>query len=680
MKLTDTIRYIKGVGPAREKLFNRLGIYAVKDLIYYFPRDYEDRTKLKHIIEINDGDKVAFEAEIYGNVTKVLTKSRLKIFKAIAKDSTGSVTLIWFNTDYIKNILRNGQQYIFYGQVSRTINGIEIRNPIFETKGSKNKIGRILPIYPSTLELSQNVIREAVKNVFDNIEGEFTDIIPESIRLDEDLSDINYAIYNIHFPSDIKSYKSARKRLAFEELLVFELGLMKLKEVSDTDTNGILFKKSEAVGKLIESLPFKLTSAQDKVLKDILIDMESNKPMRRLLQGDVGSGKTVIALASMLNAVKNGYQAALMVPTGILAEQHMTTFRTLLADECVKVELLSGSLTAKEKKKLKERIATGDVDVVIGTHAVIEDDVEFSNLGFIVTDEQHRFGVNQRGKLTGKGVNPDTLFMTATPIPRTLALILYGDLDISIIDELPPNRKRINTYVVDSTMEERINIFVEKELSKGRQIYVVCPMIEEIEDEKEDRNKLKNVTEIAAIYKKRFPNYNIGILHGRVKPCEKDEIMKQFKNKYIDVLISTTVIEVGVNVPNATVMIIENAERFGLAALHQLRGRVGRGDEKSYCILKCYNTSKAIKERMKIMTDTDDGFKIAEKDLELRGPGEFMGAKQHGLPEFKIANIFADSEILEQTIRTAKKIIKEDKQEYHELLAQVQEKFKDLVI
>jgi len=676
MKLTDSIRYLKGVGPTREALFNKLGISNISDLIYYFPRDYEDRTKTKKIIELVDGEKMAFEAEILGKITQIFTRSRMKIYKATVVDETSRATLTWFNTDYIKNILKPNQRYVFYGQVERTINGIEIKNPVFEIKGTEKKTGRILPIYPSTKDLTQNVIRDTVKNAFDNLEENITEILPIDLMKKYDLVDINNALESVHFPESELHYMKARKRLAFEELLVLQLGLMQLKNKNSLGAPGIKFEIKDEVYDFIKELPFKLTNAQLKVIDAILKDMSSENSMRRLLQGDVGSGKTIVALISMLNIVRNGYQAVLMAPTSILAEQHFNTFTQMLEAKGIRVGLLTSSLTAKEKRDIKERIELGLIDIVIGTHAVLEDDVRFNKLGLVITDEQHRFGVNQRAKLCSKGLNPDTLVMTATPIPRTLALILYGDLDISIIDELPPNRQKIDTYLVDKSLEERIGNFIEKEITAGRQAYVVCPLIEESE---EMEIKLKTVDDAEKEYKQRFPNFNVEILHGKMKPALKEEIMHKFNNKEIDILISTTVIEVGVNVPNATLMIIENAERFGLAALHQLRGRVGRGQHKSYCILKCGIKSKDTIERMQIMTKTDNGFKIAEKDLELRGPGEFLGIRQHGMPELKVANIFADAEVLEETTFAAKEILAKTN-EYAELLSKVDEKFTEIVL
>lgn len=682
LSLNDTIRYIKGVGPSREKLFNRLNIFTVSDLIFHFPRDYEDRTRKKKIMELCDGEKVSFSATVKGSVSMTRTYRNLLMVKASVIDETGSASLTWFNSTYVKQALKSGKTYTFYGQVKRNVSSIDIINPIFEEAGKCVNTGKILPIYPTTLGLPQNAIRNAIKNTLDIFRNKFDEFLPESIRLKCKLDDINNALYYIHFPDTSESFESAKRRLVFEELLILELGLMRLKSVSENDKNGIKFKKSNEIEDFIKKLPFSLTNAQVNVLKSIFSDMGTKKPMRRLLQGDVGSGKTIVAAISIFNAVKNGYQAVMMAPTGILAEQHYSLFKELFEREGIRVELVSGGLTAKEKRIVKDKIKTGDAQIIIGTHALLEEDVIFKNLGFVVTDEQHRFGVNQRNVLNNKGKNPDTLIMTATPIPRTLALILYGDLDISIIDELPPGRKPIETFSIGPTLEERLNSFIRKETDNGQQVYVVCPLIEESEESDDDRPKLKTVIEIADSYKKIFPDLKVEFLHGRMKQSEKNEIMQRFKNNEISILVSTTVIEVGVNVPNATLMIIENAERFGLAALHQLRGRVGRGSDKSYCILKCYGFSETVKERMNIMVKTNDGFKIAEKDLELRGPGEFLGIKQHGVPEFKIANIFADRNILEESSKEAKDIMLNysENSEYQPLFNKVNEKFNNITL
>ncbi len=470
------------------------------------------------------------------------------------------------------------------------------------------------------------------------------------------LMDINLAINKIHFPKDFEEFERARYRFAFEELLTMQLLLLNLKNKCMEKQTGIQFDKNVKMSDVINELPFKLTGAQLRALEDIDRDMESDRVMNRLLQGDVGSGKTVVAIIAAYKAVKSGYQMAIMAPTSILASQHLESFKEILEKFGIRCELLISNISAKKKKEIIEQIENGEIDVVIGTHSILQDNVKFKNLGLVITDEQHRFGVNQRSTIGAKGKNVDKLVMTATPIPRTLALILYGDLDISIIDELPPNRKKIETFAVGLSMEDRVNEFIKKQIGQGRQAYIVCPLVEESEEV-----EAKSVLELFEKYQTEvFADYRVAYIHGKLKQKEKEEIMEDFKNGNIDILISTTVIEVGVNVPNASVMVIQNAERFGLAALHQLRGRVGRGEYKSYCILKFKGRSENIRERMKVMQDTNDGFVISEKDLELRGAGEFFGTRQHGIPEFKVANLFEDMSILKKAQGLAIKILEDD--------------------
>ena len=522
--------------------------------------------------------------------------------------------------------------------------------------GISKNTGKIIPIYPLTYELSQNVIRQIIANGLKQVENELEEVLPDYIIKKYNLYDINKAIQSIHFPKSFEDYNLARKRLVFEELFTMQLTLLNLKNKYERSNDGIEFSKDVKMDDLIKKLPFKLTNAQKRVLEEINSDMESNKVMNRLLQGDVGSGKTIVALICAYKAVKSGYQATIMAPTAILAKQHLDNFNSILEKEGIKCELLVSGISKKKKEEILEKLSSGEINVLIGTHALLEENVVYKNLGLVVTDEQHRFGVKQRKTLSEKGNNTDTLVMTATPIPRTLALILYGDLDISIIDELPPNRKKIDTFAVTKQMSERVNNFVKKQIDEGRQAYIVCPLVEENEE-----INAKSVMELSEKYKNEvFKEYRVEYMHGKLRPKEKDEIMNEFKNGNIDILISTTVIEVGVNVPNASIMIIENAERFGLAQLHQLRGRVGRGEYQSYCILKYQGNSEVVRERMKVMTKTNDGFIISEKDLELRGSGEFFGTKQHGIPEFKIANLFEDMPMLKEVQRLAENILAED--------------------
>ena len=656
MNLNNDVKYIKGVGPNRVVLLNKLGIYTLKDLITYYPRDYEDRSKPKLINDVLDGEEVLIKGFVVSKMLELKVRKNLTIYKLIIRDETGQCTITWYNQPYLKRVFIVGNEYSFYGKVSKKGNRVEMNSPVFDNIETNKNTGKIVPIYPLTYNLSQNTIRQIIENGLNEVEDELQETIPEYLRKEYNLININSAIHNIHFPQEFSDFKKARTRLVFEELLDMQLALLSLKNKYTQEKVGIKFDKNIKISNVINDLPFKLTHAQLKVLEEIDTNMESEKTMNRLLQGDVGSGKTIVSIISTYKAVKSGYQVAVMAPTAILASQHLESFTEVLNKYGIKCELLISSVTKKKKDEILEKLQSGEIDVLIGTHAILEDNVIFKNLGLVVTDEQHRFGVRQRSTIAAKGNNPDVLVMTATPIPRTLALILYGDLDISIIDELPPNRKKIETYAVTKSMTERVNNFIKKQINEGRQIYVVCPLVEENEE-----IKANSVIELAEEYKNKiFKGYRVEYIHGKMRPKEKDEIMQKFKDGKIDILISTTVIEVGVNVPNSSTMVVENAERFGLAQLHQLRGRVGRGEYQSYCILKYNGGSDVVRERMKIMQDTNNGFVIAEKDLELRGSGEFFGTKQHGLPEFKIANLFEDMPILQCVNEVANRIISED--------------------
>lgn len=654
--LNMDLRFLKGVGPARVEILNKLGLFTLNDIINYFPREYEDRGNYKNIAEAIDGENVAIRAIIASNISETRVRRNMVIYKAIAKDETGSILLTWFNQPYIKKQLKMGEEYSFYGKVKNTLGRIEMQSPIFDESSKSKNTGKIIPIYPLTNGITQNVFRGIIENAVKTASGSVLESIPEWIRVQNNLDDIETAIKNIHFPEHLAQFEKARYRLAFEELLVMQLGLLRFKEKGKEDIKGISFCEDEKMNELLKTLPYTLTNAQQKVWHEIDEDMKSEKSMNRLVQGDVGSGKTVVATMAMFKAVRNGYQAALMAPTAILARQHYEGITKMVSDFGIKVQLLTGDVTKKNKQIILEELKNGEIDMIIGTHALIEENVEFKNIGLVITDEQHRFGVRQRGILSSKGEKVDTLVMTATPIPRTLAIILYGDLDISIIDELPPGRQKIDTFAVRRNLEERVNNFVIKEITDGRQAYIVCPLVEE----SENMDGVKSVTEQLDYYKKVFKDFSVEMLHGKMRPKEKDEIMARFKANEIQVLISTTVIEVGVDVPNSTIMIIENAERFGLAQLHQLRGRVGRGKFKSYCILKYDSKSDVVRQRMEIMQKSNDGFVISEKDLELRGPGDFFGTKQHGIPEFKVANLFVDVPILKIAQKVANTINEDD--------------------
>ena len=653
--LNKDVKYVKGVGPNRIQLLNKLKIYTLKDLITYYPRDYEDRSNPQNICDCEDGTEALIEAMPISKITE-FRKGKMTISKLIVKDQTGSCYITWYNQGYLRNRFIPMKFYRFFGKVSKKGNRVEMNSPVFDDIEQTKNTGKIIPIYPLTYELKQSTLRRIIENGLSEVNGKLDETLPEYILKENNLLDINTAIERIHFPIDFSEYNKSRDRLVFEELLTTQLALLKLKNNYERDQNGIAFRKDVKMSDVINVLPFKLTKSQLRVLEEIDNDMESEKSMNRLLQGDVGSGKTVVAMISAYKAVKSGYQVAIMAPTAILASQHLESFQSILSQFGIRCELLISSITKKKKMEILERLQNGEIDILIGTHALLEENVLFKNLGLVVTDEQHRFGVKQRATIGTKGNNPDTIAMSATPIPRTLALILYGDLDISIIDELPPNRKKIETYAVRKEMSERVNQFIRKQIDSGRQAYIVCPLVEENEE-----LGLKSVIELEEKYKNEtFSNYKVAYLHGKMKAKEKDEIMEKFKNGEIQILIATTVIEVGVNVPNASIMVVENAERFGLAQLHQLRGRVGRGEYQSYCILKFEGNSETIRQRMKVMCDTNDGFVISEKDLELRGSGDFFGTEQHGIPEFKIANLFEDMGTLKKVQKLAMQIMVDD--------------------
>lgn len=656
-ELNKDVQYVKGIGPKRAYKLNKLGIFTLKDLIYYFPRQFEDRNNLKKIAQLDNDEKATIKAVITGIETSS-PKKGMTLTKVCVKDETSCAKLVFFNQPHIKNAFRVGDMVLVFGKVKKSYKNVELASCEIEffTKSPKNTC-KVMPIYPLTYGVTNKEIMSIMKTVLDSEELKIKEYLPINIIKKYNLCSIDYAIKNIHSPQSKDSLKVALYRIIFEEFLILQMGLFLFKS-GINDCKGIKFNKNENLDNIRSSLPFKLTKAQSRALNEIIDDMASDKIMNRLVQGDVGSGKTVVALLSLANCVLNGYQGALMAPTEILAEQHYAYLSDTLEEFNINVELLVGSCTKKQKENILKRVKNNEIDILIGTHALIEDTVEFNNIGLVITDEQHRFGVRQRSRLSDKGKNPDIIVMTATPIPRTLALILYGDLDISIIDELPPGRQPIETMAIDKKKRERVyNNLVRDEVQKGRQVYIVCPLVEESE-----AIEAKAATELVEELKSQyFSDLRVGLLHGKMKSSEKDNIMKMFKNKEIDILVSTTVIEVGVNVPNATLMIIENSERFGLAQLHQLRGRVGRGVHKSYCILIYASKSEVCRQRMSIMEETNDGFKISEKDLEIRGPGEFFGTRQHGIPELKVANIFKHMKILKLAQQEARYILGEDK-------------------
>lgn len=654
--LSLNVQYIKGVGPKRAYRLRRLNINTVKDLITFYPRSYEDRSNFKLLKDGINGEKISLEVEITGPGIVTRPRHGLSILKVPIKDSSGMGSLVWFNQDYLKNSFKIGGKYIVNGKLNRMGMERQIMNPVFEKPGASNKVGRIIPLYPLTEGLTNNEILKIIESVLAENLKYMNETLPSYVLEKYNFMGVKDALTSIHFPTSKSNYLSARNRLVYEELLAMQLGLFTIKNKTYNEQDGILYPHNDEVIEFYNSLPFTLTNAQSKVVKEIIEDMESNKQMNRLVQGDVGSGKTIVGIIAMYKAVISGYQASMMAPTEILAVQHFESLSSFFSKYGIKCELLVGSIPKKKKEEILNQLKNGEIDIIVGTHAIIQDSVEFQKLGLAITDEQHRFGVKQRATFSQKGLNPDIIVMTATPIPRTLALILYGDLDISIIDELPPGRKEIETYAVGGDLKERTYKFIEKQLKEGRQAYIVCPLIEESET-----LAIKAAEDLYVEFKDDiFKEYNVGLLHGKMTPKEKDKVMESFKNNETNILVSTTVIEVGVNVPNSNIMVVFNAERFGLAQLHQLRGRVGRGEYQSYCILINESQNPISRERMRILQDSSDGFKISEKDLELRGPGEFFGTKQHGLPELKIANLITDMNILKVAQKDASNILKSD--------------------
>jgi ATP-dependent DNA helicase RecG len=667
------IQFLKGVGPKISKHLNSLGIYTVKDALYYFPRDYEDRNNVKPIHEIQDGEMISFigQVAIIYPIKKV-SKGRT-VNRIVFQNEMGYIVGVWFNQPYIKNNFKVGEKVFLFGKASTKMGEVQIIDPQYE-KDIDNVTKGINPVYSTNKYLSQKSLRKIVAQCLTHLDAEVVEVIPESVRKIFKLLDIKTALKNMHFPSSMEMLNLSKKRIKFEELLTLQIGLFLAKKNFEKNQSAYPIPVCKEMKDFKEALPFNLTSAQSRTVREILMDMKRNRPMNRLVQGDVGSGKTIVAIIALFNCAMNGFQGAMMAPTEILAEQHYSSILSILKRWDIKSALLTGSTPKKQKEAILKEIANGDISIVVGTHALIQENVEFKNLALVITDEQHRFGVRQRAELINKGHNPHVLVMTATPIPRTLALFMYGDMDISLINELPPGRQKIDTYFVRPNMKERVYNFVKSQIEQGRQAYVICPLVEESE-----KLEVESAVETSVELKEKyFKNYEVGLLHGKMNSKMKDEVMRRFKEGEIHVLVSTTVVEVGVNVPNATVMVIENADRFGLAQLHQLRGRVGRGEHKSYCILISEASSQEAKERMKIMAQTNDGFIIAEKDMELRGTGEFFGTRQHGLPELKMANILRDMDILKQTNELAKEIIQSGKineKEYELLRAEVNKKF-----
>ncbi|HKM00295.1 MAG TPA: ATP-dependent DNA helicase RecG [Mobilitalea sp.] len=651
MNYNDRINVIKGIGDKTQLAFQRLGIETVQDLLEHYPRGYEEFEKPIPIRDIQEGDIMTIEASLVMS-PKIKRVRNLQIINGQVKDSSGSLNLIWFNMLFLTKTLRTGSHYLFRGKVIRKNGILVMEQPAIYKKEDYYKLLKVLqPVYPLTESITNNVITKAMRQV--HTELEFAkDYIPKNIAKEYSLMDRTKALKEVHFPKDRDILIKARNRLVFDEFFLYSLALRKLKENKSVHLSEYPMSDSPECKQFIGGLPYSLTNAQVKVWEEIRLDMSREIIMNRLIQGDVGSGKTVLAVLAMLMAVKNGYQACIMVPTEVLAKQHERTFTKMLSEFGISVCLLVGSMTTKEKREAYNRIRGHEVDIVVGTHALIQEKVEYDKLALVVTDEQHRFGVRQREALMNKGARPHVLVMSATPIPRTLAIILYGDLDISVVDELPAKRLPIKNCVVDTNYRPIAYHFIEKQVSEGGQAYVVCPMVEESES-----IEAENVIEYTDRLKEVLPpQIIVEYLHGKMKPKQKNDIMERYANGQIHVLVSTTVVEVGVNVPNATVMMVENAERFGLAQLHQLRGRVGRGERQSYCIFVRGTQSREAKERLEILNKSNDGFFIASEDLKLRGPGDMFGIKQSGDLEFKLGDIFTDSVVLKQAAEAAKSL------------------------
>lgn len=657
--LNISARFIKGVGPSRLGALSRLGIETVYDLLYCFPRRHEDRSRINKICEIRPGNFETVKVKVLAFGDRV-SKKGMNIFQVAVGDSTGVIHATWFNQPFMKDKFKKGEELILYGKVER-YNYLQINNPEYEiltgTKEDFVHMARIVPIYPLTENMNQRWFRNIMKFTVDNYIDSINEILPFEMRKRNSLMILKEAVRNIHFPVSDLVLKKAIHRIIFDEFLILQIGIALKRASIKIDLTGISHKlEGDLMDKFKTVLSFEFTKSQSRVVKEIEEDMKSPKPMNRLLQGDVGSGKTIVALYALILTVQNGYQGALMVPTEILAEQHYRNIKTLVESLGVKVMVLSGDLKEEERRRRRHMIEIGEADIVIGTHALIQEEVKFKKLGLVVIDEQHKFGVMQRAMLKSKSQNPDILVMTATPIPRTLALTVYGDMDVSVIDELPPGRGGVKTFFFEEKNREKAYKIAEEEMRLGRQAYVVYPIIDE--SEKSDlRAAIKMHKELSG----RFPDLSIGLLHGRMKSKEKEAVMHDFKDQKINMLVSTIVIEVGVDISNASVMIIEHAERFGLSQLHQLRGRIGRGKHMSYCILVSQPKTDDAKQRISAMLKTHDGFKIAEFDLEIRGPGEFFGTRQHGLPELKIANIVRDKEILEVAKLEAFELVHKDR-------------------
>ena len=649
ISLDTSIQYLTGVGPKRAALYQKLDIHTVRDLLYYFPRSYIDLTAPCDIAAMPLFEQCAVRARVVAKSAPQYIRRGMTLFRVKVADDSGSMVITFFNAKYAVEALKYDTEYIFYGRSGGTLTRREMASPSIYPADLPNAL---IPVYPLTQGLSSKMVGANIAQALQLLGEELDDPIPAFIRQEYHLCHLQFALRNIHLPTDRESAEIARRRLIFEELLMLALSLRSVRDDTYTQTSYVCGKAD--LQPFFDQLPFTLTGAQQRAIDQVRQDLAKNTPMNRLVQGDVGSGKTMVAAAASYIAFQNHYMSALMAPTEILAQQHYHGLSKLLEPLGMRLGLLCGSMTAKEKRDIKERIALGMVDLVIGTHALISKDVDLPNLALVVTDEQHRFGVRQRASLSEKSNHPHTLVMSATPIPRTLALMIYGDLDVSSIDELPPNRQPVKTYVISSKIKERAYNFLKDHLDRGLQGYIVCPMIEAMETTPAN---LQNAEEYAdKLARGPFQNYRVGVLHGKMRAKDREAIMQQFASGEIQLLVSTTVIEVGVDVPNAVIMMVENAERFGLSQLHQLRGRVGRGSVQSYCILISDTQNPDTKQRLQVLHQTNDGFKVAEYDLKARGPGDFLGKRQHGLPQLKIADLSSSMDTMEQVQQAAQQI------------------------
>ena len=675
--LQTDVRYIKGIGEARAKALSKLGIATLQDLIGYFPRRYEDRTMTRSIRELELGETVCVRAMIANDPVASRISGGRTVVKACAVDDSGALDLTFFNQEYRKNSLHRGETYIFCGKVEGNLLARRMINPIVEQEGQQVLTGHIVPIYPLTAGVSQNLLYKAVGQGLTACRHLLTDCLPDAVRQAHRLCHSGYAYENIHFPADAEALNLARRRMVFEELFILSCGLQMLRS-RRTDVAGPACAAAD-MEEFYRALPFPLTNAQRRAITEAVSDMRSGRPMNRLCQGDVGSGKTMVAAGCVWFAAQSGWQSALMAPTEILARQHFETLSPLMARLGLTCALLTGSTRAKERRETLAGLAGGTIDLCIGTHALLTGDVQYGRLGLVVTDEQHRFGVNQRAALSQKAEAPHMLVLSATPIPRTLALVIYGDLDVSVIDQLPPGRQKVDTFALGESYRPRVNAFLRKQVQEGHQVFIVCPLVGDGDTLPDER---KAVTAYAKkLQEETFPDLRVSVLHGKMKPKEKEKVMETFAAGESDILVSTTVVEVGVDVPNATCMVVENAERFGLSQLHQLRGRVGRGQAKSYCILLSEHPSEETRRRLKVMTRTNNGFEISQEDLQLRGPGDFFGQRQHGLPTLKIADLACDMQLLEEAQSAARALLCRDEDlsrpEHRPLLERVRELFHD---